>query len=118
MPGDRFAAGPPPFFAKTAIPAARTAHPRTSATTAGHLFRQMLDVLCQWVPDRRIEVTADAVHMSVTDDGRGLPQPLVEGVGIAAIRERAAELGGTVELTSHGGTTVTTVVPLRASEAR
>jgi signal transduction histidine kinase len=63
-----------------------------------------------------IEVTADEALMRVTDDGRGLPQPLVEGVGIAAIRERAAELGGTVELSSGGGTTVTTVVPLRASE--
>ena len=62
-----------------------------------------------------IEVTVDEVHMSVTDDGRGLPEPLIDGVGVAAIRERAAELGGTVELTSDGGTTVTTVVPLRSS---
>jgi signal transduction histidine kinase len=62
-----------------------------------------------------IEVTADEVHMTVADDGRGLPEPLVEGVGVAAIRERAAELGGTVELSSAPGTTVTTVVPLRSS---
>jgi signal transduction histidine kinase len=64
-----------------------------------------------------IEVTADDVHMRVTDDGRGLPEPLVEGVGVAAIRERAAELGGTVELSSDSGTTITTVVPLRPSVA-
>jgi two-component system NarL family sensor kinase len=62
-----------------------------------------------------IEVAADDVCMHIADDGRGLPQPLVEGVGISAIRERAAELGGTVELTSNGGTTITTVVPLRSS---
>jgi two-component system NarL family sensor kinase len=62
-----------------------------------------------------IEVHADQVHMRVSDDGRGLPEPLVDGVGIAAIRERAAELGGTVELASHKGTTITTVVPLRSS---
>jgi signal transduction histidine kinase len=62
-----------------------------------------------------VEVNADEVHMRVTDDGRGLPDHLVEGVGLAAIRERAAELGGTVELTSNSGTTVTTVIPMRAS---
>jgi signal transduction histidine kinase len=31
------------------------------------------------------------------------------------MRERAAELGGTVELVSHDGTTISTVVPLRSS---
>jgi two-component system, NarL family, sensor kinase len=64
-----------------------------------------------------IETAADEVHMRISDDGRGLPEPLVSGVGIAAIRERAAELGGSVELASHAGTTVTTVVPLRPSVA-
>jgi two-component system, NarL family, sensor kinase len=62
-----------------------------------------------------IEVAVDEVRMAITDDGRGLPEPLVEGVGVAAIRERAAELGGTIELTSNGGTTIATVVPLRSS---
>ena len=63
----------------------------------------------------RIAVTADEVAMTISDDGRGLPSPLVDGVGVSAIRERAAELGGTVELTgTSSGTTVTTVVPLRS----
>jgi signal transduction histidine kinase len=62
-----------------------------------------------------IIVEADEVQMTIVDDGRGLPDPLIDGVGVSAIRERAAELGGTVTLTSNGGTTVTTVVPLRAS---
>ncbi len=64
-----------------------------------------------------IEVTDDQVHMRIADDGRGLPDPLVDGVGVSAIRERAAELGGTVELISNAGTTITTVVPLRSSAA-
>jgi signal transduction histidine kinase len=62
-----------------------------------------------------IEVGIDEVHMRVTDDGRGLPEHLVDGVGIAAMRERAAELGGSLEVTSEVGTTVATVVPLRGS---
>jgi two-component system NarL family sensor kinase len=62
-----------------------------------------------------IEVTADEVRMTISDDGRGLPDPLVAGVGVSAIRERAAELGGTVELTSNDGATIVTVVPLRPS---
>ena len=62
-----------------------------------------------------IDIAADEVRMTVTDDGRGLPEPLIAGVGVAAIRERAAELGGAVEMTSQpGGTTITTVVPLRS----
>lgn len=65
-----------------------------------------------------IMVAAEDVHMHICDDGRGLPEPLVEGVGMSAIRERAAELGGTVELMNSGGTTVTTVVPLRPSAGR
>jgi signal transduction histidine kinase len=64
-----------------------------------------------------IEAAADEVHMRISDDGRGLPEPLVAGVGIAAMRERAAELGGTVELASDDGTTITTVMPLRSSVA-
>ena len=62
-----------------------------------------------------IEVAPDEVRLRVTDHGHGLPGQLVEGVGLAAIRERAAELGGTVELTSVGGTTVTTLIPLQAA---
>jgi two-component system NarL family sensor kinase len=62
-----------------------------------------------------IKVSGDEVQLRITDDGRGLPQPLVDGVGVSAIRERAAELGGTVELTGDAGTTVTAVVPLTSS---
>jgi two-component system, NarL family, sensor kinase len=65
--------------------------------------------------DVTIEIAGDEVHMRISDNGRGLPEPLVDGVGVSAIRERAAELGGTVELTSDGGTTITTVMPLPSS---
>jgi two-component system, NarL family, sensor kinase len=62
-----------------------------------------------------IDVADGEVRMTIIDDGRGWPDPLVAGVGVAAMRERAAELGGTVELTSSGGTTITTHMPLRPS---
>lgn len=64
-----------------------------------------------------IEVDAGEVQMRISDDGRGLPEPLVDGVGVSAMRERAAELGGVVEVTGNNGTTVTTVIPLRSSVA-
>lgn len=38
------------------------------------------------------------VWFTVTDDGRGLPEPLVPGNGLGNIRARVAELGGTVEI--------------------
>ena len=40
------------------------------------LAREMLDVICQWVPDRRIEVTADAAYCNDTIT-RGLPSRVV-----------------------------------------
>lgn len=74
--------------------------------TARHSGGRRSDVL--------ITVTEDEVLMQITDDGGGLPGALVEGVGISAMRERAAELGGTVELgrAGVGGTTVTAVMPI------
>jgi two-component system, NarL family, sensor kinase len=62
-----------------------------------------------------ITVTADEVSMLVEDDGRGLPEPLVAGVGVSAMRERAAELGGTLDWSGATGTTVMAVIPLRSS---
>ena len=65
----------------------------------------------------RIRVEDASVHMTVTDDGRGLPDPLVAGVGVSGIRERASEIGGTVDWVTgaDGGTTVVTDVPLERS---
>ena len=52
--------------------------------------------------------------MDVSDDGRGLPRAVVPGIGLASMRERAAELGGEcrIESTPGGGTRVSAVIPL------
>lgn len=46
------------------------------------------------------------VEMTITDDGAGLPADVVPGVGISAMKERAAELGGTCTVTSGSPGTV------------
>jgi signal transduction histidine kinase len=55
----------------------------------------------------------DALTMTVRDDGQGAAE-VVEGNGVRGMRERAAELGGQLHVTSPGrgaGTVVTAVLP-------
>ena len=61
----------------------------------------------------RLEVDGARLVVEVQDDGRGLPSELRPGVDLQAMRERAAELGGTctIETTSRG-TRVHARVPL------
>ncbi|MEU7455756.1 sensor histidine kinase [Streptosporangium roseum] len=65
-----------------------------------------------------VEITVRAeperLFLEIRDDGRGLPDPVVEGVGSGSMRERAAELGGLLRRTSSQGkgTIVEAVLPL------
>ena len=56
----------------------------------------------------------DTLEVEVCDDGVGLCTPRRDGVGLAAMRERAAELGGTcvIEDRPGGGTRVLARLPL------
>ncbi len=45
-----------------------------------------------------LRTTADALELDVADDGRGLPDAPQPGLGIRAMHERAAELGGVVRI--------------------
>ncbi len=56
----------------------------------------------------------DAVGIEVVDDGRGIPSGTVRGVGLCAMDERAAEVGGvcTVDPCALGGTRVVALLPL------
>ena len=65
----------------------------------------------------------DALCLEVCDDGRGIPGPkesssVRTGVGLTSMRERAAELGGSlvVEMRSEGGTLVRARLPLPKEE--
>jgi signal transduction histidine kinase len=68
----------------------------------------------------------DRVNIEVTDDGIGLPVGHRGGVGIASMRERVSELGGsfTIESPPEGGTCVQAMLPIgprslgRVAEAR
>jgi two-component system, NarL family, sensor kinase len=52
------------------------------------------------------------LQIRVKDDGSGLPDGLVPGVGLTSIRERAEDVGGTVSVTSADGTVVDARLPL------
>jgi signal transduction histidine kinase len=57
---------------------------------------------------------AEGLTIEVSDDGQGLPSEQHVGVGLASMRERAAELGGTCLITTGatGGTHVLVRLPL------
>ena len=68
----------------------------------------------------RVRITANtALEVEVTDDGHGWAGRLSPGVGIQSMRERAADLGGTltIEPAPGGGTSVRARLPLTSGSA-
>jgi signal transduction histidine kinase len=59
----------------------------------------------------------DHLEVEISDNGQGLPEKRRAGVGLASMRERAQELGGTclVEPRSEGGTRILARLPLPQS---
>jgi signal transduction histidine kinase len=68
----------------------------------------------------RIEARAEAVIVEVVDDGSGIAPEAPGGVGLRSMRERTAELGGALSVTSPAGhgTVVTATLPLRRTRAK
>jgi hypothetical protein len=63
-----------------------------------------------------------ALHLRVSDNGRGMPEFAWDdaessvGVGIAGMKARVAQFGGTIDFPSGpGGTTVVATIPIRES---
>ena len=68
-----------------------------------------------------LEIKQAALHVCVTDNGRGIPSDRLEhskSLGILGMRERSRELGGTVEIHSPEGkgTRVEATLPLASTE--
>jgi signal transduction histidine kinase len=63
-----------------------------------------------------VAVVGPELRVTVTDDGEGLPADRVAGVGLASMRERAEETGGTWSVgdTGDGGARVEARLPLGA----
>jgi signal transduction histidine kinase len=69
-----------------------------------------------------LQVDAEQAHLEITDNGQGIPQDRltrlhrgtsVAGVGLAGMRERVRELGGTLTVApAHPGITVIASIPL------
>jgi len=64
-----------------------------------------------------LTVADQALVVEVVDDGVGIPAEVRAGVGLVGMRERAAELGGCVEVTCPpaGGTQVRARLPMRST---
>jgi signal transduction histidine kinase len=65
--------------------------------------------------DVALRTSDGQLHVEVRDDGVGVPETAVAGVGLVSLRERVAELGGGAEVACppSGGTTVRAWLPLR-----
>jgi signal transduction histidine kinase len=67
----------------------------------------------------RITVGVERLQLEIVDNGIGLPADRSQGIGLASMRERAEELGGscTVDTTPSCGTRVSAALPLKAVSA-
>lgn len=103
--------------------------PEVDERTRSHLFRIGQEAIHNAVrhggaENIRVGITRGRTDLSIriTDDGRGFnpataPGPIHGHFGLSSMRDRAARLGGTLEIrSSPAGTEVTATVPLSPSQ--
>jgi signal transduction histidine kinase len=62
-----------------------------------------------------VSATGGLLHITVADDGVGIPEQATAGVGLTSMRRRAQALGGTFSVSSvPGATIVAATLPLEA----
>jgi two-component system sensor histidine kinase UhpB len=66
--------------------------------------------------DVALACTDDQLMLSVTDNGRGLPEDVREGGGLTGMRERAMLIGASLDVSSNGGVSVTLRLPLKRED--
>ena len=98
------------------VPAVRLELPAGVEVAAYRIAGEAVTNAVRHAHARRITVTLraeDALQLEVSDDGIGL-RPGEPGVGLRSMRERAAEVGGklAVSSTAGAGTTVSAMLPL------
>jgi signal transduction histidine kinase len=95
--------------------------PAAVEVAAYHIAREALTNVVRYAQAQRCKMQlvvedgdSGRLHLSVEDDGQGFPDSVRTGVGLASMRERAAELGGTCTIKSQpgAGTRVTALLPL------
>lgn len=66
----------------------------------------------------RAWTTSDALHLEISDDGRGFGADATAGVGLQSLHDRAAEVGGRLAVDSAPGrgTQVSAVLPIPSEE--
>jgi signal transduction histidine kinase len=95
--------------------------PAAVEVAAYHIVREALTNVVRYAQAQRCKMQlvvedgdSGRLHLSIEDDGQGFPDSVRTGVGLASMRERAAELGGTCTIKSQpgAGTRVTALLPL------
>lgn len=91
-------------------PTAQLALYHVASEAVLNVHRHARATRCDVVLRRR---ATEGVLLVVSDNGAGVDDPHAAGIGLRSMRERAAELGGSVEVTSPevGGTRVTLRLP-------
>lgn len=99
--------------------------PEVRSARAIHVFRILQEALNNIARHARVDraivrlaIGADGLRLTVQDGGGGIPVSFKAGIGLAGMRERAALIGGTLEISSvqPTGTRIALMAPVAEGE--